>query len=285
MEQYLFYPETHKYSKKGDKKKGVSVTGVIGKYHETFDSSYWTKYKAWESALCEGTPDEKKICFRQIRKDIGFMKVKDKKLFSLLAKKYPHIHIEDDIIQEAKNIDKEWTSINLKSQVDGTAIHDSNEKSSIQRGWELNPWDNKRYPVIIPYKWDKGIKVSTVDLLNLKPGYYPEIIVYFDGIFGQIDRLWVGDNRRFWIRDFKSNKKIDTSNRFQMMKYPINYIEDCNYNHYRLQLSLYAWILINLGYKLQGLGIDHHNQPYNFDYLKKEVELIILDWKIDQYNI
>ena len=71
---------------------------------------------------------------------------------------------------------------------------------------------------------------------------------------------------------------------------PISHIEDCNYWHYALQLSLYAWMLEEQGYELieDGLEIEHletepttdgykiiGNTVYPVPYLKKEIEAIL----------
>jgi LAGLIDADG-like domain len=58
--------------------------------------------------------------------------------------------------------------------------------------------------------------------------------------------------------------------------------KQCNFNHYNIQLSLYAWMLEQYGYKPRNLGILHiifsnDNSPaykvhYPMKYLKKEIE-------------
>ena len=47
-----------------------------------------------------------------------------------------------------------------------------------------------------------------------------------------------------------TNKEIKKSSFYdvktkqkQMMQYPLNNLQDCNYFHYNLQLSLYAWMI------------------------------------------
>ena len=67
-----------------------------------------------------------------------------------------------------------------------------------------------------------------------------------------------------------------------MMKYPLNNIMDCNYYHYTLQLSLYAWMInrINPEFNIRGLIIIHYDHvgnttTYKLDYLKTEVERML----------
>lgn len=58
--------------------------------------------------------------------------------------------------------------------------------------------------------------------------------------------------------------------------------KQCNFNHYNIQLSLYAWMLEQYGYRCRNIGITHivfsnddnpsHHIYYPMKYLKKEIE-------------
>lgn len=50
------------------------------------------------------------------------------------------------------------------------------------------------------------------------------------------------------IFDWKTNDEIRMDNRYQNMLYPVDYLPDCNYSHYSLQLSLYQYLLKKGGY-------------------------------------
>jgi hypothetical protein len=70
------------------------------------------------------------------------------------------------------------------------------------------------------------------------------------------------------------------------MKYPLNNLDDVNYNHYQLQLSTYAWMLqkINPDFIIKDLILNHYdhdgnNTIYHCDYLKREVELMLAYYK------
>lgn len=56
--------------------------------------------------------------------------------------------------------------------------------------------------------------------------------------------------------------------------------KQCNYNHYRLQISTYAWMLEQAGYTIRNTAFTHLNQQYKFDYMKHEVQLML---DIDPY--
>lgn len=86
-----------------------------------------------------------------------------------------------------------------------------------------------------------------------------------------------------------TNKKIETKSFFDnktkksiMMKYPLNNIQDCNYWHYAMQLSTYAWMMqqLNPEYEIEDLVLVHfdhegHMTVYHLPYLKKEVGLML----------
>ena len=66
------------------------------------------------------------------------------------------------------------------------------------------------------------------------------------------------------------------------MKYPLNNLEDCNWNHYQLQLSLYAYMVqqINPELNIKELKLVHIDRNgkqtiYDVKYLKEEVERMI----------
>ena len=86
-----------------------------------------------------------------------------------------------------------------------------------------------------------------------------------------------------------TNKKIDTKSYFDSksrssvkMKFPLNNLDDCNYYHYCLQLSTYAYIIesYNPDFTIEDLVLVHfdHNDNmtvYHLPYLKKEVERML----------
>lgn len=86
-----------------------------------------------------------------------------------------------------------------------------------------------------------------------------------------------------------TNEKIDTKSYFdtklkksQKLKYPLNDIDDCNFMHYTLQLSTYAWMIqkIDPRFNIKSLTlihIDHDNNVnyYECEYIPKKVELML----------
>ena len=85
------------------------------------------------------------------------------------------------------------------------------------------------------------------------------------------------DQKGFYDSKLRQTKK---------MKFPLTKLDDCNFTHYTLQLSLYAWMLqrINPDFVIKDLIINHYdhngnNTLYHCQYLKKEVELLLKHYK------
>lgn len=162
--------------------------------------------------------------------------------------------------------------------------------------------------IVRPIEQD-GVKLAPDQ--NLTEGIYPEHMVYLKsaGICGQADRVEViGDTIDLY--DYKTNKEIKLNaytnweGKTEKMLEPINHLDDCNYVHYSLQLSIYMYIMLkhnpnlkpgkivleHIIFKKQGEDkfgnpiyakndngeyIVEKIVPYNLPYLKKEVIGII----------
>ena len=118
-------------------------------------------------------------------------------------------------------------------------------------------------PVFKPIEVD-GVKYSPNQ--KLKDGVYPEHMVYLRsaGICGQSDLVEV-INGEVHITDYKTNKEIKSEGFTnwegitQKMDYPVAHLDDCNLNHYTLQLSLYMFIILKHNPKLKpGTLTIHH---------------------------
>jgi hypothetical protein len=156
---------------------------------------------------------------------------------------------------------------------------------------------------------DNGIKVAPDQ--NLTPGIYPEHMVFLKsaGICGQADRVEVVQDV-IDIYDYKTNKEIKTQSFTnwegvsEKMLHPIDHLDDCNFIHYAIQLSIYLYIMIKHNPNLKPgkiilehiifkkSGVDKYGNPvyekdsdgnpivdkvvpYELPYLKKEVTNII----------
>jgi len=137
-------------------------------------------------------------------------------------------------------------------------------------------------PIIRPI-FDNGIKHAPDQ--RLTEGIYPEHFVYLKsaGICGQSDRVEIVKDT-VDIVDYKTNKKIDKTSFknwegiSKKMLGPVSHLDDCNFNHYSLQLSLYLYIILkhNPRYKPGKLVLQHvvfeksGEDKYGYPILKKD---------------
>lgn len=252
----------------------TSVTTLIGKYELPYDKEFWSKYKALERLML---PDD----------------WKDAKKSLLASEKFDHRILEaydipeKDLILTQQNILDEWAEENHKSCERGTNIHAQFEQAMYNAGNAVNL---SKFGIGGKFQCKKDYSE-----LNLEYGVYPEYLIYYDNpklnlhIAGQIDLL-IKDGNDIIIGDYKTNKKLDfkafvnpyNKKKKRTMKYPLGNLEDCNFNHYQLQLSLYAWMLqkLNSNFNIKRLFIyhvDHNNKQniYEVQYLKDDIEKML----------
>ena len=164
--------------------------------------------------------------------------------------------IDPVIIQEI------WNNEGNRSTTDGTWYHNQREDdicsfASIER-------EGVTVPVFKPSGENHGMR--TAPLQKLEPGVYPEHMVYLKsaGLCGQSDLVEVV-NGKVNIIDYKTNKEIkmkgftNWEGITEKMLIPVNNLDDCNFNHYALQLSIYMYIILKHNPKLKpGRMLVHH---------------------------
>lgn len=171
-------------------------------------------------------------------------------------------------------------------------------------------------PVFKPVEIE-GIKYSPDQ--KLTDGVYPEHMVYLKsaGLCGQSDLVEVVDGH-VHITDYKTNKEIKAEGFTNWegivtkMMPPVSHLDDCNLNHYTLQLSLYLYIILKHNPRLKPgnltihhilfeevdkdkygnpiTALDSNGDPivkdiiqYDLPYLKQEV-VSLLHWLEDNRN-
>lgn len=265
--------------------KYISVTTLIERFGQKFDSEFWSKYKALEKLI---PADDWKIEKKSLQKTKRF----DKEILSV------YNISELDFNKACQEILDSWTDENKKSCERGTKIHAELENSFYGR----TDISLQKFGIGGQFQCKKDYSDLTLDY-----GVYPEYLISReseDGILrlaGQIDLIVKSGNDIILI-DHKTNKKIDTKSFYdsskkssEKMKYPLNTLDDCNFNHYQLQLSTYAWMLqkINPNFIIKDLILNHYdhsgkNTLYHCKYLKHEVELMLKYYKkqllIEQTN-
>lgn len=225
---------------------------------------------------------------------------------------------EAQALKSSKNKRSKWYGLTPKQIID---IWDKGNTVAIELGsWyhnqreeDLLSCDTIRrsgidLDIIKPIE-DNGIKVAPDQ--NLTSGIYPEHMVYLKsaGICGQADRVEVIQDV-IDIYDYKTNKEIKTQSFTnwegisEKMLNPIDHLDDCNFIHYAIQLSIYLYIMIKHNPNLKPgkitlehiifkkSGVDKYGNPvyekdsdgnpivdkvvpYQLPYLKKEVTSII----------
>ena len=195
-----------------------------------------------------------------------------------------------------------WDSEANRATTLGTYYHNQREAdlcsfASIER-------DGITVPVITPVEEIDGLKQAPSQRLD--PGVYPEHMVFLKsaGICGQSDLVEVV-NGYVNITDYKTNKEIKTESFkdwegiSEKLLIPVNNLDDCNFNHYALQLSIYMYIILKHNPKLQpGKMYIHHvifeeeskdefgypitKYDYNGDPVVKEVIPMLIPYLKDE---
>jgi hypothetical protein len=160
---------------------------------------------------------------------------------------------------EIQNI---WNCESARATSLGTYYHDQRENDICSfASMEKN---GITIPVIQPLPLKDGLKIAPIQ--KLEPGIYPEHMVYLKsaGICGQSDLVEVVNNT-VNIIDYKTNKEIKKESYVnwdgfsEKLSNPLNNLDDCNFNHYALQLSVYMYIILKHNPKLKvGKMLIHH---------------------------
>lgn len=184
---------------------------------------------------------------------------------------------------KGSSIQKIWEYNKDMACAVGSEFHDKKEREDINRGYEKI--EDRIHRV------DDGLtQYQTDDLWHLPDGVYTELQLWNHHylIAGKSDKVIV-DGRYIDIDDYKTNEEIDKVSYFNaykgehdMMLPPIDHLMDCNFIHYTLQLSIYAYMLECFGYKIRKITFKHHPRkadksiteeaiPYEVKYKRADV--------------
>lgn len=253
---FLYFEEKeHKYTDTCGNEY-LSVTTLIGKYHEKFDAKHWARIKAKEQGKTE----------KQILRE--WDRIKDEACERGTIK---HNGIENAI----KDVSQFKDAIKYLSMIEsGRCVTVADIPNLIPK-----PLDVEKFKEATGNKYEEIYRVFD---FYIQRGYtiYSEIALFLMDylISGTIDILCIRDND-FVILDWKTNrdglkfesgyyKKDKTTIPNQLtnewvstdkrMLPPLGHMQDCNGNHYTMQLSLYAiGVEMILGIPCVGLGLCH----------------------------
>lgn len=239
---------------------------------------------------------------------------------SFIGKFKPKFDAKKQAKKSAKNKRSKWYGMTPKEILDawdgetqraiklGNWYHNQREDGLL----EFNTIEREgvEVPIIKPIVDANGIKIAPEQKLN--PGVYPEHFAYLKSaaICGQADLVTIV-NGKVHITDYKTNKEIkekgftNWEGITSKMYKPLSHLDDCNLNHYNLQLSIYMYIILKHNPKLKPgkLVIQHvsfekegenaHGYPitkyddqgepiikeikiYDLPYMKEEVRSLIM---------
>lgn len=119
---------------------------------------------------------------------------------------------------------------------------------------------------------------------NLKP-FRTEWMVWDEKLklAGSIDMVFINNDNSLRIFDWKRCKEIKMNNKWQKAITPcIQHLDDCNFNHYSLQLNTYKYLIEkNYGYKVSDMNLvclhpDHESyQLIEVPDLSKEIKALM----------
>ena len=237
----IFKEEDHSYRNRYNGNKYISVTTFIKDFYEPYDESYWLRYKACEAMM----GGQKKDSNGKYLKLKGFYTLVMKSGLDIIEKTYLENKRYHEIIEEIR---LQWKTNNKESTDKGTEYHLNKEKELIDSG----VWNGlKVHPK--PKGYDNISREMNED------GVYPELLLFNNKymIAGQSDRV-IKEGNYVDILDYKTNKKLEfESYKHKKMFEPFEKFDDCSFNHYSIQLSLYGFMLEDFGYTVRKIEIEH----------------------------
>ncbi len=158
-----------------------------------------------------------------------------------------------------------WKAVNEESCTYGTSVH--NELEHFILTGEIRESE---------YRWavEEFAKISFFGKLHA------EVLVHNidEMVAGQVDLIEFFPDKSISIYDFKTNKKLEKTSYFKKSMLDCLWrFEDVNFNHYQLQLSLYAYLCELKGLKINKLTILYINpkskliEHHPVKYLKKDI--------------
>ena len=181
----------------------------------------------------------------------------------------PNWHSNRYYGMKPKEIKTMWNESAQKASNNGTKMH-ADIESYLNQQRVTN--DSREYEYFL--KFIKKISSS----LNI---FRTEWMIWDSDfkICGSIDAVFKTPDGEYHIYDWKRSKEIKKFNRFQRGTHHLTSdMDDCNYNHYTLQLNIYKYILEkNYGIKIKSISIAVFH-PKNLNYrvykVRDEQELV-----------
>ena len=263
-ETVVFYPSGHKYVHTGTGQQHTSVTTLIDKYKEPYDTEMWIRYVAVKELFGAGTAY--KVRFNYPFGDTEAERFKiwiSHELSTEQAKK---------INKMAKANKEKWKRKSAKALKAGSKIHDKYERTI--RGANVILKNN------IPYRPMDVFYCDRADFTSRGVAAETTVFNVEYLLAGRVDRV-DKDGIDIELTDYKTSEYIKYENKHEKLKYPLDHLDACNGNLYDLQLNTYGWMFSQFGFNVKKLTLVHirtgKSIPVEINF--KNVELMLKHWK------
>jgi len=145
-------------------------------------------------------------------------------------KKYHHVAGHKYFGMTASEIETLWSNNDAAQQ--GTKLH-----HDIENHINQNPTHNESEEFQYFLKFADDFQ----DLIPFRTEW--TIFDEVHKVSGSIDIVFKGKNGGIILGDWKRSKEIRYGNKYQYGVNGLEHVQDCNFNHYALQLNLYRYIL------------------------------------------
>jgi len=251
----VYTDKTHQYFDKSTGEELMSITKAISKLKEPFDSRFWSTMKAYEFSGCS----TKQIWLKGGGYDNTYFKADGVKIS--VFDNHDHLSVTPE------KVSAQWGIDSLVGRVRGSWSH------AFLENLENRLIDKPK--IEIPPGLTTVQAVSYIRTIDIAEKLCVQFVDEFDflipvaieykvgdskaGIAGTPDRLyWNTQVEELQIWDFKTDKKIASSNKYQKLK--LFDLDDCEISKYSVQTSAYKWIIeSNTNLKLGGSYIVHLN--------------------------
>lgn len=238
----LFFEQGHKYIDINTDSQLESVTTKLKKLQEPFKAEYWSVYKALQANGYTVKSDKSKnVPENHIMINDSFLLYTelsgDSSLFltaspSSIRNQWKH----EGLIGRTRGtlthyyLENKWGSKILKPNISLSFIKTQSDLDdfvkSVTKCYRMADQFMKDHPNLIPVRLEFVVGDSEL------------------GYAGQVDAIFYDLNTKLLhLYDYKTDKKINRTNRFSKFYPPFNHLDDCEFNKYSLQVSMYKYIL------------------------------------------
>jgi hypothetical protein len=247
FDRIVYLDTNHSYKIDNEPSAKVSVTGLVGSVKQAFEADKWAAIKAKEF---DSTPEEVKMVWKKNNE------------LSTMQGSTLHAYIDNFYSNKVIPYNK-----HTAESVLGPILHSKMRENLTVLVSQFSKFYNDTKKYILPIK--REFVVGDIDGTR---------------VCGMLDMLSYNTEKDiFEIYDFKTNKDFSYTSRFNK-KYnePLSHLDDCEFNAYSLQLSVYKYIIekytdIRIA-DLYVVWFSVNNSEYQIiplNYLKDEVKLLL----------